>query len=884
MLSAHRQMPSQTLAELMLVATPSSREGPRVSSSALNSRRSLVPTMKRGMGHDSQEHQNMKPRRWWWLGRRRNKEEKQHEQNRRDNLLKEEGLFIDAKVKQFGERLNAGLAASLETFRDEVLSEVIVQQDQARDKLERLKKRQSAIWDSLTDLGQEVLDDIEDGLDGFKRSTETFDRATRRTLRDMRATWEAEVNELITGAQEEIDAVVEDLEGSINVQRDDWQRNVESFEKRFLLPFEQSNVSRTANQTPAFALTDARLAELQSTINAISEEVERDLNVFKNRLETTSQRLEVLPSEITKLKSLVALRMYVADTIFAGDVPELLTKRAESYQRLFKDGALPHQSHAVSSGISPPEKPHKRDPLGLRRAMSARTNPVLRPTPASNLRLPGRHILIITTAAMPWMTGTSINPLLRAAYLSKAGYNVTLMVPWLDLDDQAILFPGNLTFERPDLQEQYIRWWCENRASVKASNLRIRWYPAEYTPGHSSVFPLDDDVTSLIPESERDVAILEEPEHLTWYHHGPRWIDQFNHVVGVGHTNYLSYARNEKTVGLIKSGAVKEKFVGAMNNLVCAAHTDLIIRLSATLPKMTDNDLVCNVHGVRAEFLAIGKAVKPWERDLGVYFLGKALYTKGYRELIDAMELHRTDSSTSRVEANPFKRDSGLPHIDTYGSGPELEAIASEIREKNLPIQTNPGIDHAHPSIHRYNVFVNPSTSDVLCTATAEALAMGKRVIIPDHPSNTFFKQFNNTMMYQDPREVVPLIYKALEMPPAPLSNIETYMLSWEAASERLLDAAALPAGTFNRRTSKGPAAQTAYLMHNGMSTQPVYDVFRAATGRGAKVPIKERIRGMPMGQRVINSAERMTELKLRSKLRPLWRRDEQHVPEKVKT
>ena len=63
----------------------------------------------------------------------------------------------------------------------------------------------------------------------------------------------------------------------------------------------------------------------------------------------------------------------------------------------------------------------------------------------------------------------------------------------------------------------------------------------------------------------------------------------------------------------------------------------------------TGNNLVCNVHGVRAEFLAIGAAAAERSRaqngaqvDLGgggetawpggAYFLGKAMFTKGYRE------------------------------------------------------------------------------------------------------------------------------------------------------------------------------------------------------------------------------------------------------------
>ncbi|KAL7233375.1 hypothetical protein ACSBR1_017075 [Camellia fascicularis] len=203
------------------------------------------------------------------------------------------------------------------------------------------------------------------------------------------------------------------------------------------------------------------------------------------------------------------------------------------------------------------------------------------------------------------------------------------------------------------------------------------------------------DITKAIPDEEADIAVLEEPEHLTWYHHGKRrWVvDIYCHKV---------------------------------------------IRPSAATQDLP-RSIICNIHGVNPKFLEIGKKKNEEQQNgnqaftKGAYYIGKMVWSKGYEELLKLLCDHQKD--LSGVE------------VDLYGNGEDSAEVQEAANKLELTVRFHPGRDHADPLFHDYKVFLNPSTTDVVCTTSAEALAMGKIVVCANHPSNDFFKQFPNMRM-----------------------------------------------------------------------------------------------------------------------------------------
>lgn len=178
----------------------------------------------------------------------------------------------------------------------------------------------------------------------------------------------------------------------------------------------------------------------------------------------------------------------------------------------------------------------KEEKIGTRQKKSSKEKkkPISLPVPApakdgeevlphTDIADKSKNIWIVTTAALPWMTGTAVNPVLRAAYLTdgraEAGGSVTLMLPWLErIIDQEAVYGVNRVFDSPTAQEEYIRTWIRDTAKLPEASerLRIKWYTGWQNKVENSVYSMGD-ITALMPAEEVDICILEEPEHLNWY-------------------------------------------------------------------------------------------------------------------------------------------------------------------------------------------------------------------------------------------------------------------------------------------------------------------------------------------------------------------------------
>jgi ElaB/YqjD/DUF883 family membrane-anchored ribosome-binding protein len=164
-----------------------------------------------------------------------------------------------------------------------------------------------------------------------------------------------------------------------------------------------------------------------------------------------------------------------------------------------------------------------------------------------------------------------------------------------------------------------------------------------------------------------------------------------------------------------------------------------------------------------------------------------------------------------------------------------------ELRREPIPASFPGRVDHAQlKSSHK--IFVNPSISEVLCTTTAEALAMGKFAIIPVHPSNTFFLKFPNCLSYRNQYEFVANLQWALTHDPEPLTEELAREFTWEAATDRMLAAAAITYREARERELLGTSKTDERIawFHNELGKGVKGDMIRKVFGGG---PVSDQVK-----------------------------------------
>jgi hypothetical protein len=206
---------------------------------------------------------------------------------------------------------------------------------------------------------------------------------------------------------------------------------------------------------------------------------------------------------------------------------------------------------------------------------------------------------------------------------------------------------------------------------------------------------------------------------------------------------------------------------------------------------------------------------------------GSDLYIKAKQKIAQLKA-----SINTAVDLHEMTKEHIAKIKDTINSV-EIPSTFAELRRQPIPASFKGRVDHGTLTEHR--IFFNPSISEVLCTTTAEALAMGKYAIIPVHPSNTFFLQFPNCLAYRNKFEFVANLRWALTHDPEPLTEEQIHQFTWEAATERFIAASAITWREALERERLGLAKLDERIawFHNELGKGETGDFLRKVLGAG---------------------------------------------------
>lgn len=351
--------------------------------------------------------------------------------------------------------------------------------------------------------------------------------------------------------------------------------------------------------------------------------------------------------------------------------------------------------------------------------------------------------IVITTATLPWLTGPSYVSLWHASGLTALGYRVLYRIPWIQPACQRRLW-GRVHFQQVEAQ---FAWLAEEAGRIGCPRVpAFSSYPGYYSKFLRSILPRRP-VVEALPDCR--VLILMEPEHLAWHPATPpRRKMPAERVVGLVVTNYPHYVAKVGWPGAQRLS----HWVDRYHRRLIDRHTDLAFSISPApgMESLFRPEREARLTGVLCHYAQVPAVT---EATRGAYFLGRMVWEKALDQVIE------------------MARHTGIP-VDLYGDGQDTAAIGALAQRQKAPIRLMGPHSSFWEALPDYRVFLNPSRSEVLCTATADALVAGRHVVLARCPGNRPFEGYANAHFFEDMDEAIRALRRAMEEAPLPPDEI----------------------------------------------------------------------------------------------------------------
>jgi glycosyltransferase involved in cell wall biosynthesis len=340
------------------------------------------------------------------------------------------------------------------------------------------------------------------------------------------------------------------------------------------------------------------------------------------------------------------------------------------------------------------------------------------------------QIHLVASVTFPIICGPTFAVIYRAIELSKY-YTVNLYLPRLigqdetDLDIIIRIRIGNVPL-----------------------NLHLHYYQAINIAGkHVFVIPISRIFLQMEMEKD-DVIILEEPEHILPVLY---LIDRIpsQRMYGIIHTNYI---------GIIKSSlrnyfdSLVEKIYLIIFNFIFSRYSMKSLAISPAL-NYYQNSVYLNIHGISNKYL---KDFNPQDLKPTFYFMGQLV------RFLKNLDLLKELVNLAKIQ------------VDVYGKGADRYLI------DNDPYLNLKGTISNHDLLRNYRTYISTSLNEGLCTATLEAIAMNKFVIIPEGLCNQSLINYPNVLFYSNQLQFLSQIQYAQNNLPEFISLDFKKQLGWE--------------------------------------------------------------------------------------------------------